>query len=151
MSNFGGVHFFDSWVNFFKKDFTYLFLERGEGRKRGRETSICVASRVPRTRDLAHNPGICPDWESNQWLFGSQADTQSTKPHQPGLKSQLSSVNSKNNAASLFCTSPLINCACDDEHHLYLESTALLSNKNKQKIPKHSDLCIKCSPENFEA
>ena len=27
---------------------------------------------------------MCPDWESNQWLFGSQARTQSTEPHQPG-------------------------------------------------------------------
>ena len=23
--------------------------------------------------DLAHNPGMCPYWESNQWPFGSQA------------------------------------------------------------------------------
>ena len=33
-------------------------------------------------RDLARNPGKCPDWESNRRLFSSQA---STKPHQPGL------------------------------------------------------------------
>ena len=25
---------------------------------------------------------MCPDWESNQWPFGSQASAQSTKPHQ---------------------------------------------------------------------
>ena len=36
--------------------------------------------------DLAHSPGMCPDWESNQRRFGSQASTQSTEPHQPGLK-----------------------------------------------------------------
>ena len=35
--------------------------------------------------DMAHNPGMCPDWESNQRPFGSQATTQSTEPHQPGL------------------------------------------------------------------
>ena len=34
--------------------------------------------------DLVHNPGMCPDWESNQQPFGSQAGTQSTEPHQPG-------------------------------------------------------------------
>ena len=34
---------------------------------------------------LAGNPGICPDWESNQRPFGSQAGTQSTEPRQPGL------------------------------------------------------------------
>ena len=38
------------------------------------------------TGDLACNPGTCPDWESNQWPFGSQAGTQSTEPHQPGPK-----------------------------------------------------------------
>ena len=29
---------------------------------------------------------MCPDWELNWALFGSQASTQSTEPHQPGLK-----------------------------------------------------------------
>ena len=43
-----------------------------------------VASRVPATGDLACNPGMYPDWESNQRPFGSQASTQSTEPHQPG-------------------------------------------------------------------
>ena len=28
---------------------------------------------MPSTGDLACNPGMCPDWESNQWPFGSQA------------------------------------------------------------------------------
>ena len=37
------------------------------------------------TGDPARNPGLCPDWESNQRPFGSQAGTQSTEPHQPGL------------------------------------------------------------------
>ena len=27
--------------------------------------------------------GMCPDWESNPWAFGSQAGIQSTEPHQP--------------------------------------------------------------------
>ena len=44
-----------------------------------------VASQVPPTGDLACNPGMCPDWELNQRPFGSQAGTQSTEPHQPGL------------------------------------------------------------------
>ena len=29
-------------------------------------------------------PGMCPNWESNQRPFGSQAGTQPTEPHQPG-------------------------------------------------------------------
>ena len=39
----------------------------------------------PLLRDLARNPGMCPDWESNQRPFGSQAGAQSTEPHQAGL------------------------------------------------------------------
>ena len=35
--------------------------------------------------NLAHNPGMCPDWELNQQPCGSQDSTQSTEPHQPGL------------------------------------------------------------------
>ena len=34
--------------------------------------------------DLAQNPGMYPDWESNQQPFDLQARAQSTKPHQPG-------------------------------------------------------------------
>ena len=35
--------------------------------------------------DLACNTGTYPDWELNMPPFGSQADTQSTEPHQAGL------------------------------------------------------------------
>ena len=70
----------------FFKDFIYLLLERVEGRKRGRETSSVVASHMPPTGDLACNPGICPDLESNWQPIGSQAGgTQSTEPHQQGI------------------------------------------------------------------
>ena len=49
-------------------EFLLLQIEReGEGgRKRGRETSMCGCSCVPPTGDLACNPGMCRDWESNQ-------------------------------------------------------------------------------------
>ena len=43
-----------------------------------------VAFHAPPTEDLACNPGLCPDWESNQRPFGSQACNQSTEPHEPG-------------------------------------------------------------------
>ena len=43
-----------------------------------------VAYHTHPTRDLACNPGMCSDWESNQQPFGFQAGTQSTEPHQPG-------------------------------------------------------------------
>ena len=45
------------------------------------------ASHAAPTRDLAHSLDMCPDWESNRRPFGSQAGTQSTEPHQPGLRS----------------------------------------------------------------
>ena len=42
-------------------------------------------SHAPLTGDLACNPGMCPNWGSNQPPFGYQASAQSTEPHQPGL------------------------------------------------------------------
>ena len=67
--------------NIKKKDFIYLFSERGEGReKEGEKPQCVVASCTPPTGDLAHNPGMCPDWESNQQPCGLQAGTQSTEP-----------------------------------------------------------------------
>ena len=50
---------------YFSKDFIYLFLERGEERKRGRETSVCGCLLHTPYWDLACHPGMCPDWESN--------------------------------------------------------------------------------------
>ena len=46
----------------------YLFLDRGEGREKERERNINVWLPLvqPPTGDLAHNPGMCPDWELNQ-------------------------------------------------------------------------------------
>ena len=65
--------------------YLFIFREGKGGTKRGRETSMCVCLSCGPIGDLACNPGICPDWESNQWPFGSQASAQSTEPHQPGL------------------------------------------------------------------
>ena len=44
-----------------------------------------VASSAPCAGYMACNLGMCPDWESNQRYFGSQAHAQSTELHQPGL------------------------------------------------------------------
>ena len=64
----------------------FIFRERGrEGEREGEEHQCVVASCMPPTGALAHIPGMCPDWESNLWPFGSQACTQSTEPRQPGL------------------------------------------------------------------
>ena len=44
-----------------------------------------AASRVPPTRDLACNTGMCPDGELNRQPFGLQDDAQLTELHQSGL------------------------------------------------------------------
>ena len=79
------VFIFLSFLFFFFWRF-YLFLKIGEWRgERGEVKHQCVvASHVAPTGDLAHDPGMCPDWESNQWHFRLQARTHSTELHQPG-------------------------------------------------------------------
>ena len=63
----------------------FTFRERGREQDRVGEKHQCVvASWAPCPGDLAHNPSMCSDWESNQQIFGSQASAQSTEPHQPG-------------------------------------------------------------------
>ena len=70
---------------FFKRFYLFIFRQTGrEGEREGEKHQYVVASRAPPAGDLAHNPGMCPDWESNWRLFGSQAGAQSTGPHQPG-------------------------------------------------------------------
>ena len=75
----------------------YLFLKilfifgEGEGEREGEKHRV-VPSCVPPAGDLACNPGVCPDWESNQPPFGPQAGAQSTEPHQPGLHHLLFNV-----------------------------------------------------------
>ena len=43
------------------------------GERKAEKHQNVVAPHTPPTRDLTHNPGLGPDWESNQWPFGSQA------------------------------------------------------------------------------
>ena len=59
---------------FFIKDFYLLICgERNrEGEREGEKHQYMVASHPPPTGEPAHNPGKCPDWESNRQLFGSQ-------------------------------------------------------------------------------
>ena len=65
-------------INVFIYVLKIVFLDRGWERGRDGEKHQCVvASYAPHTRDLAHNPGKCSDWESNQRPFGLQAGTQS--------------------------------------------------------------------------
>ena len=79
---------------FLKIFYVFTFRERGkEGEREGEKHQCVVASPTLPTGDLAHNPGMCPNWESNRQPFGSQAGAQSTEPHQPRLN--MSSNNNK--------------------------------------------------------
>ena len=79
--------YYEMCFYYFLKLFIYLFLGRGEGRDtdKGEKHQCVVASCVPSTGDVAHNPDMCPDWKSYQRPFASQSSAQSTKPHQPGM------------------------------------------------------------------
>ena len=56
----------------FFRYYLFLFLNKGGGRKRGREAWICERNinRLPLihapTRDPNHNPGMCPNQELNR-------------------------------------------------------------------------------------
>ena len=66
--------------------YLFIFRERGrEGEREGEKHQRVAASHVPPSGDLARNPGMCPDWESNWQPPGLQAGAQSTELHQPGL------------------------------------------------------------------
>ena len=71
---------------FFKRFYLFIFRLRW---REGEKHQYVVASHTPHTRDPACNPGMCPDWESNQLPFGSQASTQSTEPQQTGQKANI--------------------------------------------------------------
>ena len=75
-----------SSISFLKIYYLFIFRQKWrKGVREGEKHQCVVASHTPPTGDLACNPGIFPDWESNWWPFGLQASTQSTEPHQPGL------------------------------------------------------------------
>ena len=77
------IYFTQIW---FFKLFYFIFTKSGkEGEREGDKHQCVVASHVPPTGDLAHNPGMCPDQESTRSLFGLQARAQSTELYQPGL------------------------------------------------------------------
>ena len=62
---------------------------RREGKRKGENYQCVVSSCAPPTGDLACNPSMCPDWESNRQPLALQAGTQSTELHQPGLVLQI--------------------------------------------------------------
>ena len=86
------THINSKIVFFLKKDFIYLFLERGEGRETERERNMTVeekyqsvASWTHLTGNWTHNPGMYPDWQLNWRPFPLQDAAQPTEPHWLGL------------------------------------------------------------------
>ena len=71
---------------YMKKRF-YLSIFRARGKEGERERNINVWLPLPRSLngDLACNPGMCPDWQSSQRPFASQAWAQPTEIHHIGL------------------------------------------------------------------
>ena len=53
----------------------FIFRERGRRREREGNISVWLPLACPQMGNLACNPGMCPDWETNQQRFGSQAST----------------------------------------------------------------------------
>ena len=72
------------WKKYTEQNGFRCSMERGrEGEREGEKHQCCLV--CPRLGTWPRNPGMCPDWESNQRPFGSQAGTPSTKPRQPRL------------------------------------------------------------------
>ena len=60
------------FVYLFKRLYLFIFRGEGGGEREGEKHPCVFASHVPTTGDLAHNLGMCPDWESNRQPFGLQ-------------------------------------------------------------------------------
>ena len=78
----------------FKKFFQifYLFFRQGEEREKEGEKHQCVWEKHQSTAsptfppgDLAHNPGMCPDWEYNQQPSSLQSGAQPLNHTSQGL------------------------------------------------------------------
>ena len=105
-------------LHFLKRFYLFIFRQR-KGEREGEKHQCVVASHAPPTGDLACNPGMCPDWESNWQSFSSQASTQSTEPRQPGLQ------------ACIFITSSLLTFRIPGTHSSSMQGNLSLRTLNK--------------------
>ena len=67
------VYFYKGQEPFFKRFYLFRFRDRGREGARNGEKHPSVACQALPTGDLAHNPGMCPDGESNLQPFGLQS------------------------------------------------------------------------------
>ena len=117
-------------ISFIFEDFIYLFIfrQRGkEGEREGEKHQCVVDSCVP-TGDLAHNPGMHPDWELSRQPFGLQASAQPTEPHQPGPLLNISTQKQElwNQLVRNYCHSTRCTWGGGDRHmvHFFLVAQA---------------------------
>ena len=76
-------YFFD--FTLFLKNILFIFRESGkEGEREGEKHQHVVASCVPPTEDLSHNPDMCPRLGIEPVTVWFASGAQSTEPHQPG-------------------------------------------------------------------
>ena len=72
------IFFCNCFLFFFLRFYLFICGQGKRGRKRKKHQCV-VASHVPPIGDLAHNPGMCPDWGLNQHPLAlshtSQGDT----------------------------------------------------------------------------
>ena len=58
--------FFTHFYIFKNRFYLFIYMQGREGEREGEKHQCVVASHTPPTGDLAHNPGMGPDWELNQ-------------------------------------------------------------------------------------
>ena len=78
------IYLLSTSQSFFKRFYLFIFREREREKEREGEKHQCVVASYMPLLGLAHNLGMCPDWELNQQPLGLQAGVQSTEPHQLG-------------------------------------------------------------------
>ena len=76
-----------SLLIYFLKGYFTSIQERGEGERieRKREIHGLPPACTPTTRGWSHNPGTCPDQQSNQWPLVYRTILQPTEPRWPEL------------------------------------------------------------------
>ena len=62
------IGYLQNFKFYFLRFYLFNFREGREGEREVEKYQYVVASHMPPTGDLAHNPGMCPNWESKDPL-----------------------------------------------------------------------------------
>ena len=138
------------WGLFLKK---ILFISKERGLEGEKHQSV-VAAPSPPTRDLAHNPGMRPDQELNWWPPGSQASTQHTEPHQPGLEvfySENTRTHTYTYTKLVSCLLRRWNCAWNVDNEVdFFENISFNTIANKLHLQKINDFVLSPGPQSYK-